>query len=368
MPCSFIRALLGLCLSCILPLTACGGGSGGDDADEGVPPPFQGGFYQVVAAGGTTESGFDEFVTRWGGITPGGGGLITGSIASNRNGVLTAPESILGQTYALTPDGTLDVLGPFTGRGRVSGSGSIAGLSLEGGEPGVFFLLRRPLTPMSNATLNGAFQLARFTVGAQHVSTWGDVALDGFGNLSASNLRENAEGVTAPAAPFSGTYNVAATGAVSVSVDGSQYTGAVVEDGALTMVCGGDALGDTPAIWLLTRRAVSANNATLDGTYAIVGIEYSLGSAHYRSSEGILTADGAGSYDVTLTTNDNGVLLPTTPSSGAFGVFADGTLALTPAGGVTLIGAVTGDGRYAFLAGPDASTFGPVFYLLVRRG
>jgi hypothetical protein len=160
---------------------------------------------------------------------------------------------------------------------------------------------------------------------------------------------------------------VAANGATTMTLEGDiQLAGGLLPGGGLLITSGSITDGDDPAMFAFVQAATTATNATLSGTYRIVGIAHAFDTPAFRSMTGTLVADGAGNATIQWTTSQVGAIVIEPAFAATYGVGSSGILGVTTPT-VVLQGAVSQDGRYGFLSG--GTTFGsePTFLLLVRQ-
>jgi hypothetical protein len=200
----------------------------------------------------------------------------------------------------------------------------------------------------TNASLQGTYSGADLEIDANGMGSTGSVTtltLDGAGNFAGTQTT-NRKGVISTATPVTGTYSVAADGAVTTG--GGAYTGAFTADGILLILADLKS-GDTADMTAFVKVGTGESVATLNGAYT-VGILQS----NNPGADGFLatvTFDGLGNFSGTQTENNAGTLTAGTTISGTYTVASNGAVTATIKPSATqqnphpLTGAVSADGR-----------------------
>ncbi len=359
-----LRAL-SVCLVLVLGLTAaaCGGGGGGG-APAADASLLSGDYFVCFFSGedGVTDTGF----AGWGVATADGAGGLAGSIMQNQATVVSVSLPLPGAyTVAADRETTLTLPGPSGYAGWTNSAGTLA-LSgrISAGQPPASLALVKLGSGFSDASLSGDYHFAALSINASGdaVSVWGTATFDGAGNISFSTTSNNEGTVsTPPPSVLPGTYAVAADGQVTMSFPGGDLEGCLTPDGQLLLGAGGVVNGQEPFLFLFTPKSGSASNATLSGTYQLVGIERESGG--FTSLTGSAEANGSGSITASFTRNSDGFISISGPDVVPYSVAADGTLTVDGA----LTGGVAPGGAYGLIAGPTTGTDGPRMFVLMRR-
>jgi hypothetical protein len=202
--------------------------------------------------------------------------------------------------------------------------------------------------------------------GGQHICSMGTLNFDGAGDWTATVEFVNTDGATTNGTTDSGTYMVAADGALQLTFDGTAdiLQGGMEEGGETAILGGTQATGGFPAKMILIRSPAAATDATFDGDYFVAGFGR-VNAGGYESIVGLISADGAGAFNFNFTSNSNGTLLPSGSTSGTSGTSANGALSVDF--GPQLVGGIVAAGDLAFLAGGVNTGSGPLLLFLIRR-
>jgi len=187
-------------------------------------------------------------------VTFDGASNFSGTDTLNNHG--TASKVALSGTYTVATDGTLSISpnGGSTITGALSADGNtwVTSQTTKGDWPEILVGIKQGPTSLSNANLNGRSTTVYYTNTGYDSSNddgglW-DVTFDGAGNFN------GADTVNTPLAtlstPVSGTYAVAADGALSLSpIGGSTVAGGLSADGT-TWVAGQTTPGQPPSIYV----------------------------------------------------------------------------------------------------------------------
>ncbi len=356
----FAPLLVGLTLI----LGSCGGG-GSDGGVIGVAS-FAGTYWLALyepsgGAGGGTAT--------WGTAVSDGAGNVTLDGMANDGGMVSAPGA-QGLTYTVDPDGTLRVFQAATEvvRGGISGDGNCAILATTSTTiTPLILVLIRSVGAFSPATLTGDFHMTAYldqgSAGSLHstkVAFDGVSAYDGTGAINEDGLQDGGM--------LPGTYTVAPSGLATVSLFGALHDGCLMTGGGFGAFAGGNANSTPPAILLLMRAATAATNATLSGSYWVVGIEKDL-TGPFESITGTITADGVNQLSIDATRFD-GTTLGAVMGSAVYNVSTDGAVVADRSGvfgNEDMVGAVSADGRIAIISGGSVSGSNPVLFVLCRK-
>lgn len=184
---------------------------------------------------------------------------------------------------------------------------------------------------VSNSTLDGTYAVAWYEKDTSSVAAgYGDLTFDGAGGVI---LSMNLGGVTVSE---TGTYGVAGSGDLSVTVAGETMHGGISADGSKIVFADDvSAAGVEASITVATEDGTGLSAASLNGAYDVAF--FGEDAATIYSGYGTFTFDGAGAVAVSV--ESGGVTITV---SGTYTVGASGDLAVT-VGGNTLEGRVSGD-------------------------
>ncbi|MDF1702805.1 MAG: hypothetical protein P1V36_16775, partial [Planctomycetota bacterium] len=111
--------------------------------------------------------------------------------------------------------------------------------------------------------------------------------------------------------------------------------------------------------------SVAATNSLFSGAYWAVGMSSDPSSnSDWTSFVGTVTADGAGGMDYAPTTENHEGAVTMPNHSDTFVIAANG--ALTTSGG-SRVGAITSDGKYAYLCGEGGAGAPCTLFLFVHK-
>jgi hypothetical protein len=137
-----------------------------------------------------------------------------------------------------------------------------------------------------------------------------------------------------------GTFSVVAGGAFAwTDATPVSFSGGVRPGGSFA-ISGSVTNGANPAVIIDVRKG-PCTDATFSGTYYVVG--YGAGASNY-SFTGLLTADGANSWSISATTNQNGTISGGVTNSGVYFVEEDGTVTMIDLAGQVLTGGLLAGG------------------------
>ena len=291
--------------------------------------------YTGISSSGATSSGPDVFD---------GVGGYSGSYVLNTSGVISS-GSISGP-YTAAVGGAM-TLGAYSGEVSADGN-TILFANLQAGTiPSVAVEIKQGQTNFTNADFSGIYQVVSITSSGDSGSSL-TLTADGAGSYSGNLVQNNAGVITSSA--VSGTYSVAADGALTISpASGSPLSGGISADGK-TLVLSQLTAGQPSRFAVgIKQGQTNFTNADVVGTYSI--INYTGNSAELVT----LDFDGAGNFSGTTTSNDAGTIANSSVT-GTYAVVADGTLTVTIIHPyvhplfVTFTGGVSSDGNTLVLA------------------
>jgi hypothetical protein len=228
------------------------------------------------------------------------------------------------------------------------------------GWPEILIGIKQGQTNFSNTNLKGTYTTVRYDSGAAGAGAgagssdalW-TVIFDGAGSFTGTYTLNSAGKVSTGA--LSGTYTVAADGALNISPTGSfTIAGGLSADGS-TVVLSQTAAGARPGVMVgIKQGQTNFSNANLKGTYTAVRYDQAHGTPGPPISVLLtLTFDGAGGVTGT------GFVNP-----GTYTVAADGTLTIFA--DVQLTGGLSADGN-TLVATQTASGYSPSILVGVLR-
>jgi len=190
------------------------------------------------------------------------------------------------------------------------------------------------------------------------VGSLGTTILDGMGHYT-STSDENDAGTIVTGIADVGVYTVAAGGAMTIDTN----VGGVRADGNMIVIADTTA-GDQAYIDIEIKQGqTNFTNADFSGNYEVVTYD----SSGTLSTLLTLVADGSGNFSAAKSQNNGGVVSATAAAPGTYTVAADGTLALTPAGGTTLTGGISADG-YSLVLSQLTAGQGPSIAVGIKQG
>jgi hypothetical protein len=269
------------------------------------------------------------------GMTPlDGAGNFTSTSVENTAGTVVSGIFDSG-TYRVSPGGAIVI---NFNDGAVSQDGSaIVSADMNTGEQAYIDFEVKQGANLTNADLDGTYEVVTYGSSGDSGTLWTLIA-DGAGNFIGTEVRNNA-GVIAPGSAVTGTYAVAANGALTVTpIAGAPLTGGVSADGN-SLVLSQLTAGQGPSITVGIKQGSGLTAATVSGNYTLVTQE----NSGNKGSLWTMTFDGAGNVNGTGKSNDSGTISDIT-LAGTYSVAADGTLTVSPAGGKPLTGSVSADG------------------------
>ena len=360
-------ACLALLAVLALALGACGGGSS-------TPTPAFGnadfvGTYQLLCLGGSRAD--SNASASFGYVTADGAGLASGMVGENLNSVASALSPTGDIPYLVQGDGTL-LIDNLRGLLTNDGAFAVLGSYENGADPFVCLLIRRS-GAYSNATLDGNYHLGGMAVTtASALSVWtgpgmglGPVQFDGLGGGTYPGVNVNDNEIITTDGGGPSPYAIAADGVLQT--DSTWFPpglGAVTSDGVFGMTGGGPG-GSAPFLQLLVEVGAGLDDATFSGEYAAFFLSTDLQpmmDTGFTSGVGRALANGAGTLDlVGFTLNEEQVVTAGTDDTETYTVSPDGRLVVG-----NLEGAVSADGRFAYLVGPNTAD-APVILVMIRR-
>jgi len=278
-------------------------------------------------------------------VTFDGAGNFSGTLVENKGGKVGS--GAVSGTYTVAADGTLNINwtgGVTTLTGGLSSDGNtwVTSQTNAGGFRGdaadVLVGIKQGQTNFSNANLKGTYAAVRYDYGStgDRGGLW-IVTFDGAGNFSGTDTLNNAGTVSSVA--VSGTYTVAADGALTISpTGGSTITGGLSADGN-TLVTSQTTVGVSPEVLVgIKQGQTNFSNANLKGTYAAV--RYDDSSTVDSDSLLTLTFNGTGGVMGTGVQNSFPVAV-----SGTYTVAQYGMLTISVVDLVPLTGGLSADGN-----------------------
>jgi hypothetical protein len=304
----------------------------------------------------------------------GAGGVLSLLLQSNVDGTVVAPASLSlddsldadGTIHLRTPGASVDLL-----RGCVStDQGAVlAGKVLAGDIPGIFMATRVWPVAATTADLTGSHHATLFRFdGANAASGATTATFNGTGTatLPAGGVFNQNGVITTSTLASSLPYSVASDGLVTLTttLGGIGFQGGLHptrEIGA----CAGSIGPGIRTLFVFVQNATAASDLTFAGDYCMVGLTYDFAAPAFRSFTGHLVSDGLAGGTVTGTTNVEGVIGSTGPTTLTYAVSLNGTLTVTTPDG-TFSGGVSPSGDFAVLGGPTTPGSQPAIYVLVR--
>ena len=272
------------------------------------------------------------------GITPlDGAGNFTSTSVENNAGTVVSGIFDTG-TYTVSAGGAI-IMNFNDGVVSVDGSAIVSADMNTGEQAYIDIEVKQAQTNFTSANLDGTYEVVTYGNSGDSGTLWTLIA-DGSGNFIGSEVQNNA-GVISPSSAVTGTYAVAAAGALTVSPTvGAPLTGGLSADGN-TLVLSQLTSGQGPSITVGIKQGQGA--FTIDGvsgTYAIVTQE----NSGDTGSLWAITFDGAGNINGTGIRNDVGAISNITVT-GTYSVAVDGTLTVSPTGSKPLTGSLSVDGQ-----------------------
>ncbi len=363
-------------LSSLVALAACGGAGSGDGAGGGFSNALFAGSYGASITGGR-DGPPDTHVFLSGVFTPDGAGTAGASLAlRNLDGVVDAPGPLEPSPYAVAADGAVS-MGALTGGITASGDALLAASVEPGSLPYVYAALRHGFG-LRNATLAGtyAFAILQHESASAALTGVGTLVLDGAGAVTGGTVAAvNLGGVVfTPVLAVAGTYAVASDGSATLAVPGvvGSLRGTAHAGGDVAIFGGDTVSGEPPRVAVLVRQGTTASAATLAGDHWIVGLRLDAPTFRaYTCFRGTVRADGVGTLSYLSVTENTEGAVSTPGGLDDYAVQADGTFLTSDTAGVGggpfRRGAVTADGRFAFLSGEVVAGSPPILFLLARK-
>jgi hypothetical protein len=363
----------------LVGLASCGGGGGGGGeggGGGGLSNATFAGTYGTFFATGTTAPPVAHALLS-ASLMPDGAGTFAGTfVLRNTDGVVDSPGAAGNSTYAVSSAGVLDFDG-FVGGITSSGDAILAASTAPGSRPLVVAGLRNG-AGLRNATMTGTYHFALLQYGSSssRLTGLGSLVLDGLGNVTGGTTPVANIGGTVfvPSVPVSGTYSVTGDGTVTLEVASVVGTlRGTVHPGGDVAYLGGDTVGgQPPRIAVLVRQGAGATSGTFAGDYWIAGFRFDAPSfSEFTSFVGSVRSDGVGTLEFLATTENTQGAIRSATGIDDYVVQSDGTLFTSDTagagGGPFRRGAVSSDGRFAFLCGEIVSGAPPIFFLLARK-
>lgn len=224
---------------------------------------------------------------------------------------------------------------------------------------------------LSSASVTGEYTLVCLTgslTAPTMLSRFGAITADGLGGYAATLGTNNGTTSSLPVAGGTGTYFVAANGALQF--DATQYGGLSTDGSAAVAAETADA--SSPSICVLLKRAGTYSAATLNGAYhhglLAVNGPAGGGSSWSTTALGATTFDDAGQMTYsTAATNTAGAQATTGGGSAPYTLSAAGELTVSTLVGDCLGGA-TADGSFAVAGGALPGAGGPAMIVFAKKG
>jgi hypothetical protein len=356
-----------------LVLAACGGVPGAPAAPAAVFPvgtaADYAGDYQLSMLVATTNPA-DTATSYWGVVTADGTSTLAGSYFRNIDGVVSGPHPFPALSYAVDAEGRLSWAAPGgdIARGGLSHDGSIGALAIVPpiDNPGIALTGRQEGT-YDMTSLNGVYHVAGFIynhAATAHATYWGTFSFDGAGNAVVT-LDHNIDGTPGLTA-IGATYAVLPDGTTVVTFPGAFHLrGAILAGGDVLSIAGGLSAGRPPSLFVMAKSGAGQDTADAAGAWHLVGLEYDLGGAVYRSRNGRLVANAAGQATLSMEENVQGVLVPGVADLATITVLGNGETTVATGAGATWQGGLSAHGTTAVLGGETAGG-NPLLYVLIR--
>ena len=371
-------AWLALGLGLVLGGPGCGGGGAGPGAPVDPAALFAGTYGFMSFGANASPPGSESWSAGWGTVDADGVGEFDAATWANVEGT---------QSSSSTPglDYTVDAArvwrwhfpsapGNELVQGGITADGSVVGGAVHpaAADPAWLVLVRRGGAAFTNASLSGRYRIGSilFSAGSGSCSVHhGYIDFDGLGppGDAAGVVRENEGGVVSLPGTIIATYTVAATGAVTMNFPfGLALQGTLLAGGDLLVLSGFDAgVPASPWALVLVRESSGVTDATLTGNYFALGFSDRLTSGLYACQTGTIAANGAGNFTINWTEHQEGTSVPVSTAA-TYATMPDGRLHVTKTGGETLEGGVSGDGRFAVVAGGRVAGEDPELWFLFR--
>jgi hypothetical protein len=165
-----------------------------------------------------------------------------------------------------------------------------------------------------------------------------------------------------------GTYSVGSFGAFAwIDTGPSTFSGGALVGGALAVSSALSGGTDPTAVFDVRKGGGTFTNATIAGTYFVVGYGWAPGPGSYNYSfNGTLIPDGSGAWTSSATVNVSGTVVTGNTNSGTYTVGADGALSVTDAFSVVAQGGVLAGGDVLILS-TVTSTKQPEISIAIRK-
>ena len=301
-------------------------------------------------------------------------GVLSLLLESNVDGTVTAPAS-LSLDDSLDADGTVHLRTSGASVDLLRGCASadqgavIAGKVLAGDIPGIFLATRTWPVPAVTADLTGGYHATLFRFDGSITASGATTAtFNGTGNASlpAGGVFNQNGAITTSTLASNLLYSVAADGLVTLTavLGGIGFQGGLHPTREIA-ACAGSIGPGIRTLLVCVQNATAADDTTFAGDYCIVGLAFDFTTPAFRSFTGHLVSDGLGGGTVQGTTNVEGVIGSTGPTTLTYAVSTNGTVTLTTPDG-TFSGGVSQSGDFAVLGGPVTAGSQPAIYVLVR--
>jgi hypothetical protein len=299
-------------------------------------------FSAATVNGAYLDAGYTAVGDRGvlGNISYDGAGNYSGSEVVNVSGSISGAVPVSG-TYTVDAAGAIAATGgTVTTDGAVSTDGGrlVWAQLTPGSAPSFHVGIRQGQSTFSNANVSGNYIM----VTHEQSGTAGNLltlTCDGAGSWTGTGSRNEAGTITSIS--VTGTYTVAANGAMTFSSNGgTPLNGGVSVDGNTILLSQTTASGATPVTAIAIRQGQgSATNDSLLGQYAFVNYDGASNSVALLT----LVADGAGNAAGTTFVNNGGTVTDSAVAT-TYTVAADGTVTIANGSATPLIGYLGADG------------------------
>ena len=299
-------------------------------------------FSAATVNGAYLDAGYTAIGDRGalGSLSYDGAGNYSGSQVVNVSGSISGVVPVSG-TYTVDAAGAIAAIGgTVTTDGAISTDGGtlVWAQLTPGSTPSVHVGIRQGQSTFSNANVSGNYIL----VSHEQSGTAGNlltITCDGAGNWTGTGSRNQAG--TISSISISGTYTVAANGAMTFSPNGgTPLNGGVSLDGNKMLFSQTTLSGVTPVTAVAIRQGQgNATNGSLLGQYAFVNYDGASNSVALLT----LVADGVGNAAGTRFVNNRGTVTNSAVST-TYTVAPDGTVTIANGSATPLVGYLGADG------------------------
>lgn len=358
-------------------LCGCGGGGSTPSATTSLTNADFSGVYYLMGLG--ADVGTPNRRAVYGTMRPGGTGSYSTFLAINQDGV-ESPASLANGTYAVQSDGSMDFDGgAVVGGLEANGHAALAASSQAGSTPGIVVMLR-PTGAYSASAFLGDYHGGglQTTSPAGGFSSWATsptapLTFDGvqwvnYTDMTSFNIEgDRQEGTSAGRAPFT----ISPTGEFTVFTYGGKGLGTATSSGSFAVVSGATSDAASPPgatgqpfVFAYIKVGSDMGRSSLQGEYWVAGLASDPANGNsWTSFFGSVSSDGAGNLAYSAPTVDSeGVITMPGPTSATYAVSAEGRLTSDDR-----VGAVTQDGRFAFLTGSIDDGGPPLMMFLLHK-